>query len=151
VVVDGVSKPRVRTMSMNLYVGGFGGTDGGWPFAHPYLIYAKTSDITLPDKIFVFLDMREDRVNWGNFMTQMDGYSPPDPTLYSFTSDYPGMYHHLSAGFSFADGHSEIHRWRDARTTFPLTDGADPLASLDASSPGNLDVEWLQDHSTRPK
>src|SRR5215471_1132094 len=79
------TKSRILTMSMNLYVGGFApvppgdplpnGTDGGWPFAHPYMIYAKLSWLVSPkgppDKIFVFLDMREDRVNWSNFMTDM--------------------------------------------------------------------------------
>ena len=39
------------------------------------------------------------------------------------------MYHHLACGFSFADGHSEIKRWRDARTMPPLTIGANPLFS----------------------
>src|ERR1017187_1313462 len=71
--VGGEQKPRVRSMSMNLYMGGFDGTDGNWPWAHPYRIYAKLSEIDDPTKIFVFLDMREDSVNWGNFMTHMNG------------------------------------------------------------------------------
>src|SRR5882762_1659795 len=29
-VVNGENKPRIRSMSMNLYLGGFDGTDGGW-------------------------------------------------------------------------------------------------------------------------
>jgi prepilin-type N-terminal cleavage/methylation domain-containing protein len=149
--VNGEQKPRVRSMSMNLYVGGFDGTDGGWPWADPFRIYTKLPEITVPTKIFVFLDMREDSVNWGNFMTCMEGYAPPDPSQYSFDGDYPGMYHHLACGFSFADGHSELKRWRDARTTPPLTAGANPLFSVFSQSPGNQDVEWLQDHSTRPK
>jgi len=150
-LVNGEYKPRVRSMAMNLYVGGFDGTDGNWPWAHPYRIYAKAADIDLPSKIFVFLDMREDSVNWGNFMTYMRGYSPNDPSLYGFDGDYPGNYHHLACCFSFADGHSEIHRWRDGRTTPPLTIGANPLFSVYSDSPNNQDVGWLQDHSTRPR
>jgi len=50
VLVNGEQKARVRTMSMNLYVGGFasdhGGTDGNWPWAAPYVIYNKLSDIS---------------------------------------------------------------------------------------------------------
>jgi hypothetical protein len=61
------------------------------------------------------------------------------------------MYHHLACGFSFADGHSEIRRWRDPRTMPPLTVGANPLFDHTSDSPGNPDVAWLQDHSTRPK
>src|SRR2546422_198759 len=60
VPVNGEQKPRVRTMSMNLYMGGFDGTDGGWSWAHPYRIYTKLSAINPPTKLFVFLDMRED-------------------------------------------------------------------------------------------
>jgi hypothetical protein len=149
--VGGRQVPRVRSMSMNLYVGGFDGTDGGWPWAHPYRIYAKLSEIDFPTKIFVFLDMREDSVNWGNFMTDMEGYSPNDPSSYSFNGDFPGMYHHFACGFSFADGHSELKRWRDPRTMPPLTSGSNPLFDHFTASPNNVDIAWLQDHSTRPK
>jgi prepilin-type N-terminal cleavage/methylation domain-containing protein len=162
--VGGVLKPRILTMSMNLYVGGFApavgvdplpyGTDGHWPFAHDYNVYPKFSYLNgrnPPTKIFVFLDMREDRVNWSNFMTDMSGYSPYDPRAYAFTSDLPGMYHHRACGFSFADGHSELRKWLDPRTTPPLVTGGDPLAVQATPSPGNVDIAWLQDHSTRPK
>jgi len=162
--VNGVDKPRILSMSMNLYVGGFApcplwgdplpeGTDGHWPFAAPYRIYTKLSSFygaSSPAKIFTFLDMREDRVNWSNFMIDMSGY-PNHPEQYAFTSDLPGMYHNRGCGFSFADGHSETHRWLDGRTTPPLTPGGDPLAVMSLPSPGNPDVAWLQDHSTRPK
>jgi prepilin-type N-terminal cleavage/methylation domain-containing protein len=152
-MVNGTAVPRIRTMSMNLYMGGFDGTDGNWPFAHPYMVYSKLSQLNgaaAPvSKIFVFLDMREDIVNWGNFMIDMSGYSPTDPSLYAFTSDLPGMSHHRACGFSFADGHSEIRRWLDPRTMPPLQDGGNPLEILSRPSPGNADVAWIQDHSTR--
>jgi prepilin-type N-terminal cleavage/methylation domain-containing protein len=158
VTFNQVTRPRILTMSMNLYVGGFApargagqaGTDGGWGFAKDYMVYPKLTSITVPTMIFVFLDMREDRVNWSNFMTDMSGYSPTDPAQYKFTSDLPGMYHNLACGFSFADGHSETKRWRDSRTTPPLITGAvDPLASDSTPAPGSVDVAWLQEHSTR--
>ena len=165
VTVNGVVMPRILTMSMNLYVGGFApgivwqdplpyGTDGHWPFARDYQVYPRFTRITgvsSPASIFVFLDMREDRVNWSNFMADMTGYYPPDPSVYAFTSDLPGMYHHGACGFSFADGHSEIHKWRDSRTTPPLVPGGDPLAVMYTASPGNVDIAWLQEHSTRRK
>jgi prepilin-type N-terminal cleavage/methylation domain-containing protein len=164
ITVDGVAKPRILSMSMNLYVGGFApvlgvdplpnGTDGHWPFAKDYQVYPKLSSITgasSPSKIFVFLDMREDRVNWSNFMIDMSGY-PDRPDLYSFTSDLPGMYHNRACGFSFADGSAATKRWLDDRTMPPLIRGAtDPLGVLSTPSPNNPDVAWLQDHSSRPK
>src|SRR6266404_2591826 len=157
VTVNGIQRPRVRTMSMNLYVGGFDGTDGNWGFADAYCIYTKLNQISggLPSpgaaKTWIFLDMREDRVNWGNFMVDMTGY-PDQPSQYNFTTDLPGFYHHFACGFSFADGHSEIHRWRDSRTTPALIVGyTDPLAVSSTPSANNQDIAWLQDHTTRRK
>jgi prepilin-type N-terminal cleavage/methylation domain-containing protein/prepilin-type processing-associated H-X9-DG protein len=150
-------KPRIMTMSMNLYVGGFApivgtdplpnGTDGGWSFAAPYQIFPKTSAINFPSKVFVFLDMRQDRVNWSNFMTIMSGY-PNDPSQYQL-GDLPGFYHNFGCGFSFADGHSELHKWRDGRTTPPM--GPIQPNAPSFSCNGDLDVAWLQDASTRLK
>jgi prepilin-type N-terminal cleavage/methylation domain-containing protein/prepilin-type processing-associated H-X9-DG protein len=165
ILVSGVRKDRVRSMSMNLYVGGFApnprygdappaGTDGGWPWATDYVIFSKTSDLLGapgPSKVFVFLDMREDHINWGNFMTHTDGYSPNNPALYKFTEDLPGFYHNFACGFSFADGHSEVKKWRDGRTTPPLLPPGTAAPANDIPSPGNQDVAWLQEHSTRHK
>ncbi len=150
---------RILTMSMNLYVGGFApvpgtdplpaGTDGGWAWAHPYKIYTKLTSIEYPSAIFVFLDMREDRINWSNFMTMMDGYgAPPNPGAYQL-GDLPGFYHNRGCGFSFADGHSEMHRWTDGRTTPPLGP-LNPNAPSFAA-PYDKDVAWLQQAATRPR
>ena len=157
---SGEIKPRLRTMSMNLYCGGFRGTDGGWGWADPYSIYTKLSQFSGglpspgPTKTWVFLDEREDIINWGNYMCYMPGFpkdnrSAPTPTLYAFSQDIPGMYHNLACGFSFVDGHSEIHKWRDPRTCPPLYSAV--VYQDIYSTPRNQDVAWLQDHSTRPK
>jgi prepilin-type N-terminal cleavage/methylation domain-containing protein/prepilin-type processing-associated H-X9-DG protein len=150
--------PRVRTISMNLFLGGFDGTDGGWSWADNYRIYYKLSEINGaygagPDKIFVFLDEREDCVNWGNYMTDLHGAptatAPANPSAYEFQQDIPGFYHNRGCGFSFADGHSEMHRWLDARTMPPLQIGV--ATDITLSVPRDVDVAWLQDHTTRPK
>jgi prepilin-type processing-associated H-X9-DG protein len=101
-------------------------------------------------KLFVLLDMREDSIDDGNFATRMDGFSEtaPTPTKYGFF-DLPGMYHAGSCGFSMADGHSEIKKWKDPRTTPPLTTGS--LVKDQFDSPRNPDVAWLQDHTTRAR
>jgi prepilin-type N-terminal cleavage/methylation domain-containing protein len=154
VMVNNERKPRVRTMSMNLYVGGFCG-EASWPYAANYRVFLKYGDISSspigPSKCFVFLDMRQDCINWGNFMTHTDGYYPNNPAAYKFNTDFPGFYHHLACGFSFADGHSEIKKWRDSRTTPALGywDPGDPPSVT--ASPRNQDVAWLQEHSTCPK
>jgi hypothetical protein len=100
-----------------------------------------------PAKVFVFLDMREDSIDMGNFGTRMAGW-PDQPASYGFY-DLPGYYHHFACGFSFADGHSEIRKWRDSRTTPPLVPNG--FVNDSFTSPDNLDVAWLQERSTRPR
>jgi hypothetical protein len=160
---------RIRTYSMNFFLGGFGLDDtavgagtGSWFKQMP--IYSKLSDLnsTLtspgPTKTFVFIDEREDCINWGNFLTDMSGYptrlSPSIPALYQWNEDLPASYHHRACGLSFADGHSEIHRWLEASTMPPLASGI--LAGGKGSGQTWLagysrDVAWMQDHTVRPK
>jgi prepilin-type N-terminal cleavage/methylation domain-containing protein len=136
--------PRVRSMSMNFHLGGF----GGGKIEEAFRLYFSQSDLLNPGptKIWVFLDMRQDSIDIGNFATRMAGY-PDQPTKYGFY-DLPGFYHNYSCSFSMADGHSEIHRWRDNRT-FPALKEQD-LVTDQFDSPRNMDVAWLQDHSSRP-
>lgn len=157
----GADAPRTLTMSINLYVGGFApektpnstyigpGTTGGHSFAANYRIFSKTTEITDPTKIFLFLDMREDTVNWSNFMADMTGYNPNSPSSYSWAGyDVPGMYHSRAAGFSFTDGHSEIKKWQDGRTTPPMSPKGQYL-SFNPAQPNNPDIFWVQDRATR--
>ena len=150
VVVNRVSMPRVRSVSMNLFLGGWGGTDGGWgPAVSNYQIYFRYSDLVDPGpaRTFVFTDMREDSIDMGNFGVNMAGW-PDRPDHYGFW-DLPGFYHNGSGNFAFADGHSEAKRWLDPRTTPPLKPGIGYPDRF--NSPGNVDIAWLQDHATRPK
>lgn len=150
VIVNGERKPRVRSISMNVFLGGWGGGDGYWgPVFSDYKIYLKQNELHDPGpaKIFVFLDMREDSIDMGNFGTRMAGW-PDKPSQYGFY-DLPGFYHHFACGFSFADGHSEIRRWRDSRTTPPLVPNG--FVNDVFSSPDNPDVAWLQERATRPR
>ena len=157
----GVTVPRILTMSMNLWVGGFApdyagacGTLGGWDGRYSeltkYRLFCKATEINKPSQIFLFLDMREDSVNWSNFLQFMMGYDPYNPAAWEL-GDMPGMYHNRAAGFSFADGHSEIKKWTDGRTTPPLAPPGQILNVSAAWGNNNKDVYWLQDHSTTHK
>jgi prepilin-type N-terminal cleavage/methylation domain-containing protein/prepilin-type processing-associated H-X9-DG protein len=134
--------PRVRSISMNSYLG-----DRGGPFSSGYRQFKKYSEITAPSpsKCWVFVDEREDSINDGWFAVSMDSYDPKRPTAYAIV-DYPASYHNKACGFAFADGHAEIKKWRDPRTSPPLRLGA--LLSLNQPSPNNPDVEWLQERSS---
>lgn len=148
VLVNRVARPRVRSISMNVYLGGFAGTDGGWGWATQFRLFLKATDLTAlrPAKTFVFVEMRPDSINWPDFQTEMSGY-PDQPALYKFNTDYPNMLHDLACNFSFADGHAETHHWLDPRTVPAFG----PQLPLSLAVPGDPDIAWLQDHATRPK
>ena len=158
--VNGQLLPRVRTMSMSIWVGGWGvnnpavdRTDAACSGPR-WKVYGKYSDFVSPGpgRTWVLVDAREDRINYGNNFTDMQGY-PNNPGLARFHWDYPGNYHHRAAGFSFADGHAEIKRWRDDRTVPPIVKGSSFFTSGPEyiSSPGNPDIFWMQERSTRLK
>src|SRR5262249_5299615 len=105
VKVNNQLRPRGPSMSMNFWLGGFGGYDDGLS-GGGFRLYTKYSQFLndpTPVRMFVFLDMREDSIDIGNFATDMRGW-PNNPTQTGFY-DLPGMYHNRACGFSFADGH----------------------------------------------
>jgi len=105
--------PRVRSISMNQAIGpnssGTAVGQGLWLPTPTYNVYLKESDMTLPDpsQLWVMLDEHPDSINDGAFAVQM-------PSSASATQwiDVPAKYHADACGFSFADGHSEIHKWQ---------------------------------------
>jgi type II secretory pathway pseudopilin PulG len=150
VEAEGELKPRVRSMSMNIFLGGWAGTDGNWGRVFSdYKIYLKLNELADPgpSKVFVFLDVREDSIDMGNFATDMRGW-PDQPERTGFF-DLPASYHHGAGGFSFADGHAEIKPWRDPRTKPPVTPGTSVRDIF--QSPNNPDVIWLQERASRPR
>ena len=144
--LKGQSLPRVRSMSMLSW---FNGADAdtaslggvGW------LKYTRMTQVVNPGPAMtiLFLDERCDSINDGEWCTSMYGW-PDQPNSWKLI-DFPGSYHSGAGGVSFVDGHSEIHKWRDPRTTPPIG----KLFSLNVSSPKNLDVFWMMERSTRKK
>ena len=59
--------------------------------------------------------------------------------------DYVGYYHGNACGFSFLDGHSEIHKWTDSRTIIPKLNGQVPAGTLANPS---LDWVWISQHTS---
>jgi prepilin-type N-terminal cleavage/methylation domain-containing protein len=155
VTVGGERLPRVRSMSMNLWMGGFLGSDGGLSDStDPYQmggstwrIYLKMTELLDPGpaKTWLLMDMREDSIDWGNFATDMRGW-PDAPESVGFY-DLPGHYHHRAGGLSYVDGHAEIKRWLHPDTVPALV--RDGYVYDHTRSPNNPDIIWLQERSTR--
>jgi prepilin-type N-terminal cleavage/methylation domain-containing protein len=124
--------PACRSVAMNSYIGV--GWDGG------FLVYNKTSDMTRPGPVNTFVILDEGlSINDGFFATDMGSYDPLD-WANKGTTDVPATYHCMAGSFSFADGHSEIHSWKDPRTALPKGYGF--------GSPNNVDIDWLQSKSS---
>jgi len=135
----GQTLPRVRSISMNCW---FNGGDAAHFQDAPMRIYRKLRDVTDPGPTltWVFADERADSINDGEMVVGMYGY-PDRPQSWQFI-DWPATYHNNAGGWTFVDGHSEIKKWRDARTT-------GPTLGAYSQSPDNQDVFWMMDKSTR--
>jgi len=144
----GASYPRVRSMSMNSWMGSYhaDGTPVPWRGSPNGKVFRKTSDITgiSPSKAFVFIDEREDSINDGYFAVGMNGF--PDNPEDLVIVDFPASYHNGCGSLSFSDGHNEIRKWVDPRTMPALR--RDQNLDWYIPSPTNQDVIWLQEHST---
>jgi prepilin-type N-terminal cleavage/methylation domain-containing protein/prepilin-type processing-associated H-X9-DG protein len=120
---NGKTYPRVRSVSMNAFVGP--SDNAGTPIISGWAQFIKLSAIQNPGNIFVLLDEHPDFINDGWYIFCNDG---PEGKLWS---DMPASYHNGAAGFSFADGHSEIKRWLVGTTkqlhysTWPVPTGTD--------------------------
>jgi prepilin-type N-terminal cleavage/methylation domain-containing protein/prepilin-type processing-associated H-X9-DG protein len=105
---------RVRSVSMDAAVG-----DGPKYSGFPWLSFVakKTSDFVTPSPSdsWVFTDEHADAIDDAIL------YTNPGCTngTGSFT-ELPSSDHGGSCGMGFADGHSEIHKWRDPNTTRPV-------------------------------
>jgi prepilin-type processing-associated H-X9-DG protein len=137
---------RVRSYSMNNYVGNPSrskSTDPN-PVTSPgrntsaYRTFSRVAQFRDPSDTFVVLDERPDSINDGSFFTKAD-----QP---GYLQDVPASYHGHAAGFSFADGHSEIHKWICAYINQPIQ--RTPINEHNLlGDPGVGDVYWLDQHA----
>jgi prepilin-type N-terminal cleavage/methylation domain-containing protein/prepilin-type processing-associated H-X9-DG protein len=143
VTINGRSHARVRSLSMNCWMNYIGTAPIG---QDQFQVFRRLDDILdFPlDKAWVLMDEREDSINDGLFQTNLKLRG-----VQARIVDYPASYHGRSAGVVFADGHAEIKRWKDQRTTPPLR--SRHHLELDVPSPDNPDVAWLQEHSSSPR
>jgi len=131
---------RVRSYSMNAMVGDAGGfSQTGTNLNNPdYVQFFKTTSIPRPSDIFVFLDEHPDSID--------DGYFLDRETSPAAWNDLPASYHDGGASFSFADGHSEHHRWQNASTKQPARAyGINPSLPMTITD-GLQDYSWVLAH-----
>jgi prepilin-type processing-associated H-X9-DG protein len=135
-------------MSMNAYFGPYNPT---WTsqannFFPTYRQFLKSSTVPNPANFFVTLDEHPDSINDAYFLNDAN------PVTFQQWGDLPASYHNGACGFSFADGHSEIHKWRSWVTKQPvrLTSGfqAFPFSS---DFGAKVDAAWITSRMSVPK
>jgi len=133
---------RCRSVSGNIYVGkGNGWANGSWggPGGPNNLsIYkgaTKAGDLTMPGpaQSWVYMDEHPDSIN------DAGAFAPNGPTN---IPDAPATYHNGAAGFSFADGHAEIHKWRGPAMTRDLKSVSFVARNNFATVVGDPDLYW---------
>ena len=127
-------KPRVRSYSMNGWVGTTRALQDLGAAAGNYRMYFKDVSIRSPATTWYVIDEHELSINDGLFLVCMPGTAVTSPI------DLPATRHNRGYGLSFCDGHSEIYKLHDARTQWP-----EPANML---SPSNPDYVALQNVTT---
>ena len=167
---DAPNGERVRSVSMNGALGGkaptatypnslgriYYGSGSPAPFNSGAL---KEKDLYTPGpaNIYVILDEQADSMSAvnGDATYAFDVGLPPSS---EYWRDLPASYHNGAGSFSFADGHSEIHKWSNrthspappgsnGRTVYPVTKTTWGTTAPWKTSTMSFseDYEWMQD------
>ena len=86
-----------------------------------------------PASTWVLLDEDADSLNDAGFAVGM---------MTAEWIDWPGTYHNFACGFAFADGHSEVHKWKDGRTK--VIKGNVSRKPV----PGSVDYQWISQRTS---
>ncbi len=138
---------RPRSYSMNAYFGPYSPT---WTssknnFFPSYRQFLKLSTTDKPSDRYVFVDEHPDSINDGYFLNDAN------PKALAYWGDLPASYHAGACGFSFADGHSEIHTWRSSATKLAvrLSAGFQSI-TFSAANSGFVDRDWITYRTSAP-
>ena len=91
-------------------------------------------------KQIVFPDEHPDSINDGAVVI-----NPMWPSIWE--NDMPASYHTGACGISFADEHSEIHKWLESTTRRPVQSQQDPKPKP-GTSPVDRDISYMHQHNT---
>ena len=139
--------PRVRSYSMNAFVGGTTATDVYG--LSTYRAYLHESDLTRPGpaSTIVFICECPDSIN-----DELFGVHMPSTTLWpgglATWDDVPSETHSGNGIVGFADGHAEQHKWLDPQTRYGV--------KRQTTCPGTgqtsrRDHQWFHARASAPK
>jgi prepilin-type processing-associated H-X9-DG protein len=133
----------VRSYSMNCWMNpdpqdNWNTTSGYSAPPRKQVVYTKLGQIMPPTDRWVLIDENPYSINDGMFVCDLADTH--------YWVDIPASYHNGAGGLSFADGHAEIHRWRDAAVL-----GFQSLSNNNQTrqDPTVGDLAWLQQRTTQ--
>ena len=137
--------PRIRSISLSQAFSNNPNDTGHWT-APPWRIFMKTTDLSLPGPAmtWVTVDENPDSINDAAFAVAMDGVYPN-----TTWQDTPANTHAGACGFGFADGHSEVHKWKDSQTLNLKTTYLYQNSTVYQAK--NMDIVWVQQRTTAKK
>jgi prepilin-type N-terminal cleavage/methylation domain-containing protein/prepilin-type processing-associated H-X9-DG protein len=141
--IGGLGNPRLRSMSMNAWVGPSLQTQQNTLGATTtYRVYRKDGDMAVPGpaNLWLFIDENPYSINDGFFWEQPAGTTANPPTGTQWT-DIPASYHNNACGIAFGDGHSQIRKWTDKKMITAKSYGV-------AATPPYTDLLWLLQRTT---
>ncbi len=137
-------KGRARSISGNIGVGDGNAEEGPWASIYRHIKVASDFIFPGPAETWVYVDEHPDSINDSGF------FNPQNPTAWT---DVPATYHNGACGFSFADGHSEIHKWRQSLATpnaRKVDFGASGIgAHFPVAGATDKDIGWMVYHAGR--
>jgi prepilin-type N-terminal cleavage/methylation domain-containing protein/prepilin-type processing-associated H-X9-DG protein len=143
-IIPSARGPRVRSYSMNGFVGDVANVANYINGAVPgWRRFLKTSDAGKMGAVnlWVLLDECPDSINDGFFSVRMQANTTAKWT------DVPASTHNGAGGFSFADGHSEIKKWKDGNT-LALVKHQVGMGCPDNEKYSPNDIVWVQQRTS---
>ncbi len=142
-------RERCRSISANIAIGHTEASEADWGVIWDPTMYVrvrKMSDFRIPPPVdtWIYLDEHPDSINDASF------FNPVRSGAGAMVVDIPATYHNGAAGFAFADGHSEVHKWRAF-----LASGRPRVVQVNnninrlIAPAGDPDVHWLSYRTPR--
>jgi prepilin-type processing-associated H-X9-DG protein len=127
-----------------------GSWDGSGKNSTKWRTFGKLGTIRRPSDTWVILDENPFSINDPAFCVAMGDPDANGNATSAVLVDVPATYHNGACGIAFADGHSEIHKWRGGK--FFITTGQ-PANGINCSgdSLSLADLQWLQANTTQLK
>jgi prepilin-type processing-associated H-X9-DG protein len=125
------------------------GGNGSSPGGFPWKVFTKDTQMIgiSPSDLFLLDDEHPNSINDGALAVQI-----PTSRLQTYWVDVPGKTHGgTSCGFSFADGHAEIHRWlepSDIPNIVWAADTAPGIGGQEREEYNDPDIIWVAHHSS---